>query len=55
MDANVVGTWLLYISLAFSLWSAWVYIRDFFKAVYAADAEGAGGAPGRSSGGREAP
>ena len=34
VDANVVGTWLLYISLAFSLWSAWVYIRDFFKAVY---------------------
>ena len=43
VDANVVGTWLLYLSLAFSLWSAWVYIRDFFKAVYAADAEGAGG------------
>ena len=24
VDANVVGTWLLYLSLAFSLWSAWV-------------------------------
>ena len=35
VDANVVGTWLLYLSVAFSLWSAWVYIRDFFKAVYA--------------------
>jgi CDP-diacylglycerol--glycerol-3-phosphate 3-phosphatidyltransferase len=34
VDANVVGTWLLYLSVAFSLWSAWVYIRDFFKAVY---------------------
>lgn len=36
VDANVVGTWLLYLSVAFSLWSAWVYIRDFFKAVYGA-------------------
>ena len=35
VDANVVGTWLLYLSVAFSLWSAWVYIRDFFGAVYA--------------------
>ena len=51
VDANVVGTWLLYISLAFSLWSAWVYIRDFFKAVYAVDAEGAGSpAPGPGAG-----
>ncbi len=34
VDANVVGNWLLYLSVAFSLWSAWVYIRDFFRAVY---------------------
>jgi CDP-diacylglycerol--glycerol-3-phosphate 3-phosphatidyltransferase len=34
VDTNVVGTWLLYLSVAFSLWSAWVYIRDFFGAVY---------------------
>jgi CDP-diacylglycerol--glycerol-3-phosphate 3-phosphatidyltransferase len=39
VDANVVGTWLLYLSVAFSLWSAWVYIRDFFGAVYAPDSE----------------
>jgi CDP-diacylglycerol--glycerol-3-phosphate 3-phosphatidyltransferase len=40
VDANIVGTWLLYLSVAFSLWSAWVYIRDFFGAVYAPDEEG---------------
>ena len=40
VDANVVGTWLLYLSLAFSLWSAWVYIRDFFAAVYAPEGKG---------------
>jgi CDP-diacylglycerol---glycerol-3-phosphate 3-phosphatidyltransferase len=34
VDTNVVGTWLLYLSVGFSLWSAWVYIRDFFGAVY---------------------
>lgn len=44
VDANVVGTWLLYLSVAFSLWSAWVYIRDFFKEAYAQDG-GAGGGP----------
>jgi CDP-diacylglycerol---glycerol-3-phosphate 3-phosphatidyltransferase len=47
VDANVVGTWLLYLSVAFSLWSAWVYIRDFFKAVYASN--------GVATGGREGP
>ena len=41
VDANVVGTWLLYLSVAFSLWSAWVYIRDFFGAVYAPVEKGA--------------
>jgi CDP-diacylglycerol--glycerol-3-phosphate 3-phosphatidyltransferase len=52
VDANVVGTWLLYLSVAFSMWSAWVYIRDFFQAVYAPPEEGpeepaAGPAAGR--------
>jgi CDP-diacylglycerol--glycerol-3-phosphate 3-phosphatidyltransferase len=46
VDANVVGTGLLYLSVAFSIWSAWVYTRDFFKAVYASD----GGDPGGSQG-----
>ena len=41
VDANVVGTWLLYLSVAFSLWSAWVYIRDFFAEVYAPEEKGA--------------
>jgi CDP-diacylglycerol--glycerol-3-phosphate 3-phosphatidyltransferase len=40
VDANVAGTWLLYLSVAFSLWSAWVYIRDFFAAVYAPEGKG---------------
>jgi CDP-diacylglycerol---glycerol-3-phosphate 3-phosphatidyltransferase len=34
-DANKVGTVLLYLSLVFSVWSAWVYFSDFLKAVYA--------------------
>ena len=55
VDANVVGTWLLYLSLAFSLWSAWVYIRDFFKAVYAPEQQGAGAPPAGASGKRQGP
>jgi len=43
VDTNVVGTWLLYLSVAFSLWSAWVYIRDFFGAAYAQKDGGADG------------
>jgi CDP-diacylglycerol--glycerol-3-phosphate 3-phosphatidyltransferase len=34
LDANRVGTWLLYVSLVFSVWSAVVYFRDFVRAVY---------------------
>jgi CDP-diacylglycerol--glycerol-3-phosphate 3-phosphatidyltransferase len=34
-DANKVGTALLYLSLVFSVWSAWVYFAQFLKAVYA--------------------
>ena len=33
-DANKVGTVLLYLSMVFSVWSAWVYFSDFLKAVY---------------------
>src|SRR5512133_87846 len=34
LDANRVGTWLLYISLFFSVWSAVKYFRDFVRVVY---------------------
>ncbi len=51
VDANVVGTWLLYLSVGFSLWSAWVYVRDFFKGVYAPT----GGAARAPQGRREGP
>lgn len=35
LDGNRVGTWLLYISLFFSVWSAVSYFVGFIKAVYA--------------------
>jgi CDP-diacylglycerol--glycerol-3-phosphate 3-phosphatidyltransferase len=38
VDANRIGTALLYISLFFSLWSAWVYFAGFIDAVYRKDA-----------------
>jgi hypothetical protein len=50
-----VGTWLLYLSMAFSLWSAWVYIRDFFGAVYAPDEEGGAEAKEGPAEGRQGP
>ena len=34
LDANRVGTWLLYISLFFSVLSAVFYFRDFVRTVY---------------------
>ncbi len=34
LDANRVGTWLLYLSLFFSVWSAWKYFAGFVEAVY---------------------
>ncbi len=34
LDANRVGTWLLYASLVFSVWSAWTYFANFVRAVY---------------------
>jgi CDP-diacylglycerol--glycerol-3-phosphate 3-phosphatidyltransferase len=55
VDANIVGTWLLYLSMAFSLWSAWVYIRDFFGAVYAPDQEGGAEAKEGPAAGRQGP
>jgi CDP-diacylglycerol--glycerol-3-phosphate 3-phosphatidyltransferase len=55
VDANIVGTWLLYLSVAFSLWSAWVYIRDFFGAVYAPDQEGGAEAKEGPAAGRQGP
>ena len=37
VDANIVGTWLLYLSLVLSVWSAWRYLADFVHAVYRKD------------------
>ncbi len=34
LDANRVGTYLLYVSLVFSVWSAWTYFAGFVRAVY---------------------
>ncbi len=33
-DSNKVGTLILYLSMVFSVWSAWTYFSDFLKAVY---------------------
>jgi CDP-diacylglycerol--glycerol-3-phosphate 3-phosphatidyltransferase len=50
LDANRVGTWLLYISMVFSVVSAVLYFRDFVRAVYQDGGEGAekAGSPGSS-------
>jgi CDP-diacylglycerol--glycerol-3-phosphate 3-phosphatidyltransferase len=37
VDANVVGTVLLYISVFFSLWSAWKYFAGVIHSVYRKD------------------
>jgi CDP-diacylglycerol--glycerol-3-phosphate 3-phosphatidyltransferase len=34
LDGNRVGTWLLYISMVFSVLSAWHYFEGFVRAVY---------------------
>lgn len=34
VDANAVGTGLLWMSVGFSVWSAVVYVRDFLREVY---------------------
>jgi CDP-diacylglycerol--glycerol-3-phosphate 3-phosphatidyltransferase len=41
VDANRVGTVLLYISAVFSVWSAWNYFAGFLHAVYRKDADAA--------------
>jgi CDP-diacylglycerol--glycerol-3-phosphate 3-phosphatidyltransferase len=41
VDANRVGTVLLYISVFFSMWSGWNYFAGFVHAVYAKDAAAA--------------
>jgi CDP-diacylglycerol--glycerol-3-phosphate 3-phosphatidyltransferase len=35
LDANRVGTWLIYVSIFFSVWSAVTYFTRFIRAVYA--------------------
>jgi CDP-diacylglycerol--glycerol-3-phosphate 3-phosphatidyltransferase len=40
LDANRAGTLLLYVSLFFSVWSAWNYFAGFLRAVYAAPKQG---------------
>ena len=34
LDANRAGTWLIYVSLFFSVWSAWNYFAGIIRAVY---------------------
>ncbi|GEJ55496.1 CDP-diacylglycerol--glycerol-3-phosphate 3-phosphatidyltransferase [Anaeromyxobacter diazotrophicus] len=41
VDANRVGTTLLYLSVFFSVWSAWKYFAGFIDAVYRKDAQAA--------------
>ncbi len=54
VDANVVGTWLLYLSVAFSLWSAWVlhprFLQGRVRGRRGADVRRSGGFPGRREG-----
>ncbi len=38
LDGNRIGTLLLYVSLFFSVWSAWNYFAGFVRAVYRSDA-----------------
>ena len=45
LDANRVGTLLLYASLVFSVWSAWSYFRNFVRAVYGPRPERGPGRP----------
>jgi CDP-diacylglycerol--glycerol-3-phosphate 3-phosphatidyltransferase len=41
VDSNRVGTVLLYVSVFFSVWSAWKYFGGFIDAVYRKDAQAA--------------
>ena len=43
LDGNRVGTWLLYASIVFSVWSAWKYFTGFIRAVYRGPGSPAGG------------
>jgi len=55
LDANRVGTWLLYVSLFFSVWSAWNYFAGFIRAVYRTRPEREGaGEPGAREAHRQA-
>jgi CDP-diacylglycerol---glycerol-3-phosphate 3-phosphatidyltransferase len=45
LDANRVGTWLVYLSLVFSVVSALLYFRDFVRAVYRKDESAARSEP----------
>jgi CDP-diacylglycerol--glycerol-3-phosphate 3-phosphatidyltransferase len=47
LDANRVGTWLIYVSLFFSVWSAIVYFNGFIRAVYRAPEREEAGARSR--------
>jgi CDP-diacylglycerol---glycerol-3-phosphate 3-phosphatidyltransferase len=51
VDANLVGTVLLYVSVVFSVWSAVVYLRDFVTTTYRRGerAEGSEGGGRRAS------
>jgi len=40
LDANRAGTLLLYVSLFFSVWSAWNYFSGFLRAVYSGPKQG---------------
>ena len=63
VDTNVVGSWLVYISLGFSVWSAAIYMREFLRAVYRKDEQEAAaarvapspGVPAATSGAAVAP
>ncbi len=43
LDPNAAGTLLIYVSLLFSVWSAWNYFADFVRAVYRSEEKGRGG------------
>jgi len=54
LDANRVGTWLVYISMFFSVWSAISYFNGFIRAVYRrpeGDTGSSHGAGGRGAAG----
>ena len=54
LDANRVGTWLLYISLVFSVLSAVLYFQGFVRAVYRADSTAPQGAGPETPGSAQA-